>query len=500
MKKIKQLLTSFKNKHSIRLTWGLISGGTFFLMYLLFTLLLIFNFNKKTLHNEQMELNELEKQVVSGLSHKSSDLKADVVADYFSPTVPEKASEQSPEFESAIDYGSSNQRNRAPLYRQGFIVTVFNSEMDEVFTTKANYYPVDKYRTDEIRSFYNKQHLEAIHQLQPIYSIYDKDQLIGYVQVVNTLNRYNKIMSQIWYLFIILSVIVFIASFAAGFFLSNIFIRPITRLTAAMDDIQKNPESEIRLYEGRGHDEIDKLALTYNAMVDLMQRNISSQQQFVEDVSHELRTPISVIEGYLNMLDRWGKEDPEILEESITVSLQEIHRIKGMVQEMLSLSRAEQMPGHFSTEETSLIEVLEQTSANFKMLYPDFYFMVDIDAKQPIIGRISQGHFEQILIILLENAVKYSKERLEIHISLSTESYYATLVIQDFGIGISEEDRINVFNRFYRVDKARSRASGGTGLGLPIAKQLVEGYGGTIDVDSVVDYGTVFRIRIPLAK
>ncbi|WP_169333929.1 HAMP domain-containing sensor histidine kinase [Allofustis seminis] len=468
-------------------------------MYLFFTLLLIYNFKKWTLHNEKEELVELQVQIVNNLKQEGRQLDTQNIQKYINAT-PELGSEEKATENNHMDKGLSYPLKNISMYRQGYIVSIYNVEMQEIFSTQPHQYAVDRYRTDEVREVYENRKLTAFNDLMPVYSIFDEKELIGYVQVVNTLDRYEEMITHIHLLALILSTIVLLVSFGAGLLLSNSFMRPINRLISAMKEIQRNPESDIRLYEGKQANEIEKLAMTYNDMVDLMQRNIENQQQFVEDVSHELRTPISVVEGYLNMLNRWGKEDPNILEESITVSLQEIHRIKSMVQEMLSLSRAEQMMGRFTNDTTSLIEVVRQTHANFEMLYPDFLFTLDIDAKEPVIGQISQGHFEQILIILLENAVKYSKDRLEIHISLSTEIHYATLVIQDFGIGIGEKDLLNIFNRFYRVDKARSRASGGTGLGLPIAKQLIEGYGGTIQVDSVVDYGTIFRIRIPLAK
>src|SRR5699024_8375056 len=120
-----------------------------------------------------------------------------------------------------------------------------------------------------------------------------------------------------------------------------------------------------------------KLARTYNDMVDLMQKNITNQREFVEDVSHELRTPVAIVEGHLKMLDRWGKEDPQILEESIDASLTETKRMKTLVKEMLDLSRTKEIDVYYKNERTNIIELLKQLVTHFKMLYPDFQFIVE---------------------------------------------------------------------------------------------------------------------------
>ena len=111
-----------------------------------------------------------------------------------------------------------------------------------------------------------------------------------------------------------------------------------------------------------------------------------------------------------------------------------------------------------------------------------------------------RNHLEQVLVNILDNAIKYSFDRKEIHISIGVSDKQILIAIQDFGSGMSEEDLSKIFNRFYRVDKARSREKGGTGLGLPIVKELIEGYGGQVSVSSILDHGSVFSIQLPLVK
>ena len=235
-------------------------------------------------------------------------------------------------------------------------------------------------------------------------------------------------------------------------------------------------------------------------MLDKISFYISQQKHFVEDVSHELRTPVAIVEGHLKLLNRWGKDDPEVLEESLTASLAEIKRMKTLVQEMLDLSRAPQVREQYKDAKTEVVATLEQIVTNFKILYPDFTFISDIDTKKEIISPIYRNHFEQVIIILLDNAVKYSTERKEIIVSLSPTMEAVEIGIQDFGMGLTEEDKKKVFSRFYRVDKARSRERGGNGLGLSIAKELIEGYNGKISLTSRLNHGSLFKVKLPIEK
>src|SRR5699024_4644655 len=157
------------------------------------------------------------------------------------------------------------------------------------------------------------------------------------------------------------------------------------------------------------------------------------QKQFVEDVSHELRTPVAVMEGHLKLLNRWGKDDPEILDESLLASLQEIERMKSLVQEMLDLSRAEQVEIHYKNEKTANRALVLHTVDYFKMMYPDFVFNLDDAIDGEVYVPIYRNHLEQILIILMDNAVKYSTDRQEVHVSIAVENQDLNIAIQDFG-------------------------------------------------------------------
>ena len=172
-------------------------------------------------------------------------------------------------------------------------------------------------------------------------------------------------------------------------------------------------------------------------MLDRMSNYMSQQEQFVSDVSHELRTPVAIIKGHLELLNRWGKDDPKVLNESIKSSLSEIDRMQNLIQEMLDLSRADQIDINFKDEVTNVREVVTRTFNNFKMLHKDFLFSFDDDLSDNVKAHIYRDHLEQLLIIFLDNAVKYSESRKEIHLSLSSNTQMIQIAVQDFGEGIN---------------------------------------------------------------
>lgn len=335
--------------------------------------------------------------------------------------------------------------------------------------------------------------------IHPVVSKQSRER-IGYIQAFYELSSFYEIKNHLLVTLIILELIALVVSSILGFILSSYFLKPLKVLRDTMDTIRKDPQSNIHMPDIHSNDELADIAEIFNEMLDRMRRYIEQQEQFVEDVSHELRTPVAIIEGHLSLLNRWGKQDPEVLDESLEASLQEIVRMKSLVQEMLDLSRAEQVDVQYSNSTSNAKQVVYQVFNNFKILYPDFAITLDDDLFSEVTLGIYRNHFEQLLIIILDNAVKYSTKRKEVHISISRTFNEFEIAIQDFGEGIPKEDLNKIFNRFYRVDKARARDKGGNGLGLSIAKQLVENYGGRIDAESVVHQGTIFRIFLPIVE
>jgi two-component system sensor histidine kinase ArlS len=285
-------------------------------------------------------------------------------------------------------------------------------------------------------------------------------------------------------------------SVLGGLIVARRMLLPIRSMTETMSKIKKQGMDE-RVIVVENRDEISSLAKMFNEMMDQLELSFRQQKQFVEDASHELRTPISIIEGHLALLNRWGKKDPAILEESLTTALQETNRLKGLIQDLLELSQAES-PVWVNSEVIDVVDVIESVVEKVSTLYRNYNFQMDIKDLAGLKISINPDHLEQILIILLDNAVKYSLNEKAIQLVGFIQDQWLAIKVIDFGIGIPEEDLPYVHQRFYRVDKARTRENGGHGLGLAIAKHLVEKYEGSIQLSSEEHRGTHALIRFPV--
>lgn len=378
------------------------------------------------------------------------------------------------------------------------IVNIYGRDRQPVLSTGKSITKPTFTNRRQVKMMKGAAHKVIVGQ-QPIYSQRDHRR-IGYLQVENKLNAYYQNYKQLRLVVIMAMCLVVLASGLLGYFLSLMFLRPLGEIHDTVKTISKDPTKNVRVPVPNHNDELAELTTMFNEMLDRMQRYIDQQSQFVSDVSHELRTPIAIIQGHLDMLDRWGKDEPEVRDDSIRACLIETKRMKNLVQEMLDLSRAEQVEINFRDQKTVVNDVVHQVFNNFKMLYPDFHFTLDDDLNEPITANIYRDHLEQVLVILCDNAVKYSTERKEVHISLSRGMNTVEIGIQDFGEGIPATDIDKVFDRFYRVDKARSRKKGGNGLGLSIAKRLIEGYHGSITLESSLGAGSLFRIILPIIE
>lgn len=209
---------------------------------------------------------------------------------------------------------------------------VYNLNEDLVFKTHEN----DLALIDTQRKAPTIVTLDGITgflSIQPIYSKGTRER-IGYAQTFYELTSFYEIRSKLLLTLIILEVVSLILSSVLGFFLSAYFLQPLKVLRDTMETVRKNPQSTVHMPELNTNDELSDLADIFNEMLDRMRLYIEQQERFVEDVSHELRTPVAIIEGHMNLLQRWGKDDPEILDESLAASMQEISRMKTLVQEM----------------------------------------------------------------------------------------------------------------------------------------------------------------------
>lgn len=297
-----------------------------------------------------------------------------------------------------------------------------------------------------------------------------------------------------------------IAAIALSFFLailltiiigsrtSRKMLRPIDNMTRTAKSISVG-DLNTRLDVVDSHDELKELAETFNEMLGRIQISFDQQNTFVSDASHELRTPLAVIQGYANLLQRWGKEDKDVLQESLDAIKSEADYMKELVDKLLFLASTDKKQQKLETSPFSLNELIEDVLKDSRL----------IDSQHDITGEVNgiitlegdRALIKQALRIFIDNSIKYTPAGGSINISGSLRGYKAVIIIKDSGQGIAEEDLPYIFNRFYKADKSRTRETGGAGLGLAIAQWIIEQHHGKIKVESIKDKGTQIITTLP---
>jgi len=245
--------------------------------------------------------------------------------------------------------------------------------------------------------------------------------------------------------------------------------------------------------------ELRSLAQSINEMMDRVNQAYSAQMRFVSDASHELRTPIAVIQGYAALLDRWGKSDPEALQESIDAIRQEAASMERLVEQLLFLARGDNDSQPVKKERVDLTALAGEVLREEEMIHPERIFLPKW-GEEPVMVDADQGLIKQVLRILIDNSLKYSPKEGRICLRVSRGQGNARLTVQDEGMGIPPEGIPHIFERFYRTDRSRDRKTGGTGLGLAIAKWIVERHSGWFEVVSRVDVGTRITAVLPMPQ
>ena len=264
------------------------------------------------------------------------------------------------------------------------------------------------------------------------------------------------------------------------------------KLEAAIDML--SPADDDEKLE-TGYAELAGLETAVNKLMTRMRDSYRQQARFVSDASHELRTPISVIRGYADMLDRWGKTDKKILEESIEAIKDESESMQHLVEQLLFLARGDSGRTPLNVTDFDLTDMMKEVYEESVMIDKSHEYIFEDGGEIPVRGDVSL--IKQAARILIENASKYTPEGGEIKLKSLVSDGHPAFSVQDSGIGISESDIPYIFDRFYRADDSRSKQTGGSGLGLAIAKWIVERHGGRFDIISRKDIGTRTTVILP---
>ena len=275
-------------------------------------------------------------------------------------------------------------------------------------------------------------------------------------------------------------------------YVSKNFIKRLRRLTTTMNEIKEkgiNKRAEISDL----NDEVDKVNIVFNSMMDELEEAFHEQSRFVSDASHELKTPLTALNGHLSMLKRWGKNDKERLEKSLDICLKEVERLKKLVNDMLLLSKAEKSVVDLNkVDKIDPVILVDEVIEQYRFLNPNVTYIVNIDENIRI--KVEPNDFKQLLIIFVDNSIKYNnKENVEISISIRKEASAIKLEVKDNGIGIPKNEIDNVKKRFYKVDKSRVN-NNSFGIGLSIANRIVSNYNSKIYIESELDKYTIISV------
>jgi two-component system OmpR family sensor kinase len=290
--------------------------------------------------------------------------------------------------------------------------------------------------------------------------------------------------------------ILVLVSGAGGAFLAGRALRPIDRITRTARRIGAGDLDE-RLGLPPRDDEVGRLASTFDAMLDRLEGTFMRQRQFTADASHELRTPLTVLQGEVEIALR-RRRTPESYEATLGTVQEQVSQMTGIVEDLLTLARADSGQVEISHEIVDLDELVQRAAMHSQALFAAKGLSLVVQVEPGVIVIGDPGNLTQVVMNLLGNAARYT-DRGGARVELISGDGLAYLVVSDTGIGIPAEHLQRIFERFYRVDKARSRAAGGTGLGLAIARWVVEAHGGTVSAESTIGRGSIFRVTLPLA-
>ena len=326
------------------------------------------------------------------------------------------------------------------------------------------------------------------------------DQNLGFAVVAEPLSVIEDGLRQLQRKFFAGVPLVLLLASLGGYFLARKSLAPIASMNSQTQRISAENLSQ-RLDVNNPRDELGRLATTINDLLTRLESAFNEQQRFIADASHELRTPLAVLRGETEVALAKQRNADEY-QESLSLIQEEAERLSRIVEDLFILARQPiDAPAALIRERVSLNDAVKDcaraaqvlaTRKGVRLTTENNSASIHLNADKELITRM--------ILNLLDNAVKYTPAGGEISLALTRQNGNAEIVVRDTGIGIPEVDRQRIFDRFYRVDKARSRALGGAGLGLSIVRWIVEVHGGEIRIDSTPGRGSTFTVDLPLKR
>jgi heavy metal sensor kinase len=303
--------------------------------------------------------------------------------------------------------------------------------------------------------------------------------------------------SRKWLFFLaaMLPVVAFIA-LGGGYFLVNRALSPVDQISASAERISSHNLGE-RLPVAQTGDELERLSIALNLMIHRLDTSFQHSRRFVADASHELRTPLTILRGELETFVS-ERELPSDWRERLNSALEEVVRLSHIVEGLFSISRLDAGEAAAEWAKFDLSQLAASTADQMSLLAEDKNLKVICNATRGIWVEGDRARLKQVVVNLLDNAIKYTPEGGTVTLSVNSNENKALLEVADTGIGIPAKALPQIFDRFFRVDKARSRGQGGAGLGLSIVKSIITAHQGVVKASSTPGKGSQFRVELPL--
>jgi heavy metal sensor kinase len=280
-----------------------------------------------------------------------------------------------------------------------------------------------------------------------------------------------------------------------GIFLARRALKPVDKIAQTAQEIEESDLSQ--RINVNTKDELGRLAATLNEMIGRLEKAFQRQKQFTSDASHELRTPLAVIEAESSLALQKERPSSDYRQSLETIS-QESRRMSSLINQLLTLARADAGKEQWNFTEVDIGKLITDLSADVEVLCQEKGLSFKLGQTQDLVVKGDEARLRELFMNLLDNAIRYTPSPGTVSVSLRREGQMAAVATMDTGIGIPAEDIPFIFERFYRVDKSRSRTEGGSGLGLAICQHIAEIHGGKIEVESQVGTGSTFSVWLPL--
>ncbi|MFL0198502.1 ATP-binding protein [Clostridium sp. WILCCON 0269] len=316
----------------------------------------------------------------------------------------------------------------------------------------------------------------------------------SYIQVAKDMTNEDGFMNLLFTFLTIVNLIEIVLVVFVVYLTSKRILKPIDKITNTAKSISVRDLNE-RIEVKVADDELGRLAITFNEMIERLKISFDKQKQFVSDASHELRTPIGVIQGYVNLIDRWGKYDEGILNESIQAMKIETTNMIELIESLLFLARGDDEKSRLQRERFNLKGLAKEVINDSRLV--DQYHDLGFDIDDKIFINADRKMIKQALRSLVDNSIKYTPENGKIEILAENIDRDIKIIVRDTGIGIPQDEIEKIFDRFYRVDKTRSKDAGGSGLGLSIVNWIVSVHDGKIFAESETGKGTKMIMLLP---